>query len=266
MLEDQGNEEKKFDFTGEGEAVEYITLPQAVLLARRLARENYEHYKERLGWTEVVWTELHNETVGEDYYKVVLQFRRPGRGILEEQTGEEEFLFDLTGTLQERQILVWPEQQTPNNENVRDNSPSQSETGALTRAAEDQGYVSSPSTGNTRSSNPASVTPASVTRSSTPPSVTSPTVTRQYAPPLSSLQYLRVIAMKVASVLVGLWGAFSGLLGISQIRDGVLPPISTICGTAALLSGALYIFAAVLIFGWDKFKDKEKTMPLVSHG
>ena len=109
MAEDQGKEEEKFDFTGEGEAVNYISLPQAVLAARRLARENDEHYKEGLGWTEVVWTELHSETVGEDYYKVVLQFRRPGREILEEQTGEEEFLFDLTGILQDRQILVWPE-------------------------------------------------------------------------------------------------------------------------------------------------------------
>ena len=109
MAEDQGKEEEKFDFTGEGEAVGYISLPQAVLAARRLARENDEHYKDRLGWTEVVWTELHSESVSEDYYKVVLQFRRPGREILEEHTGEEEFLFDLTGILQDRQILVWPE-------------------------------------------------------------------------------------------------------------------------------------------------------------
>ena len=53
MAEDQGKEEeKKFDFTAEGEAVEYITLPQAILLARRQARENDEGYKESFGWGE----------------------------------------------------------------------------------------------------------------------------------------------------------------------------------------------------------------------
>jgi uncharacterized membrane protein YhaH (DUF805 family) len=110
MAEDQGNQEiEKFDFTAEGEAVEYITLPTAILRARRLARENDERYKERFGWGEVVWTELRSETLGEDYYRVVLQFSRPQRGILEAQTGEEEFLFDMTGTLQDRQVLLWPD-------------------------------------------------------------------------------------------------------------------------------------------------------------
>ena len=33
MAEDQGKEEEKFDFTGEGEAVGYISLAQAQLLA-----------------------------------------------------------------------------------------------------------------------------------------------------------------------------------------------------------------------------------------
>ena len=107
MAEDQGKEEEKFDFTGEGEAVNYISLPQAVLAARRLARENDEHYKERLGWTEVVWTELHSESISEDYYKVVLQFRRPGREVSEEQTGEEEFLFYLARQRWSRIILLW---------------------------------------------------------------------------------------------------------------------------------------------------------------
>ena len=109
MVEDQGKEEGKFDFTTEGEVLEYISLQQAVLLSRRQARESDERYKERLGWEEIVWTELRSEAVGEDYYRIVLQFRRPARGILEEQTGEEEFLFDLTGVLQDRQVLLWPE-------------------------------------------------------------------------------------------------------------------------------------------------------------
>jgi hypothetical protein len=92
VAEDKNNEEEKFDFTPEGEVLDYISLQQAVLLSRRQARESDERYKERLGWEEIVWAELRSETVGEDYYRIVLQFRRPTRGILEEQTGEEEFL------------------------------------------------------------------------------------------------------------------------------------------------------------------------------
>ena len=38
MAEDQGKEEEKFDFTPEGEAVGYISLDQARVLAMRHAR------------------------------------------------------------------------------------------------------------------------------------------------------------------------------------------------------------------------------------
>ena len=37
MAEDQGKEEEKFDFTGEGEAVGYISLAQAGVLALQTA-------------------------------------------------------------------------------------------------------------------------------------------------------------------------------------------------------------------------------------
>ena len=39
MVEDQRQEEEKFEFTGEGEAVNYISLAQAQLLTIRTARE-----------------------------------------------------------------------------------------------------------------------------------------------------------------------------------------------------------------------------------
>jgi len=108
MAEDDINKEDKFDFTSEGEALGYISLDQAVLRARLLVRQNEARYLERLGWDEVVWAEV-NSDQREDTYRVVLQFRRPARGLGEEQTGEEEFLFDLAGNLQDRQVLVWPE-------------------------------------------------------------------------------------------------------------------------------------------------------------
>ena len=46
MTEDQGKEkeEEKFDFTREGEAVGYISLEQARVLAMRTARETPDEY------------------------------------------------------------------------------------------------------------------------------------------------------------------------------------------------------------------------------
>ena len=44
MAEDQGKEKEKFDFTGEGEAVGYISLEQARVLAMQTARETPGEY------------------------------------------------------------------------------------------------------------------------------------------------------------------------------------------------------------------------------
>ena len=44
MAEDQGKEEEKLDFTREGEAVGYISLDQARVLAMRTARETPDEY------------------------------------------------------------------------------------------------------------------------------------------------------------------------------------------------------------------------------
>ena len=44
MAEDQRKEEEKFDFTGEGGAVGYISLDQARLLAIRTARKTPGEY------------------------------------------------------------------------------------------------------------------------------------------------------------------------------------------------------------------------------
>ena len=100
--------EKRDEFDSSGETQGYISLDQAGLEARRLARQDEERYLQRLGWDQIVWTESSSEPRG-DSYRVVLQFRRPSRGLREEQTGEEEFIFNLTGKLQDRRVLVWPE-------------------------------------------------------------------------------------------------------------------------------------------------------------
>ena len=102
-----GIEKKKEEFDSAGEAIGYISLDQAILHARRLARRDEDRHRERLGWREIVWTEANAER-REDSYRVVLRFKRPAPGLREEQMGEEEFIFGLTGDLEERQVLVWP--------------------------------------------------------------------------------------------------------------------------------------------------------------
>ena len=99
--------QKKEEFDSTAEGIGYISLDQATLEARRLAREDQERYCQRLGWEEIVWTELESE-LREDSYRVVLQFRPPVHGAREQQTGQEEFIFDLTGNLTYRQVLAWP--------------------------------------------------------------------------------------------------------------------------------------------------------------
>ncbi|MBQ10168.1 MAG: hypothetical protein CMJ45_01295 [Planctomyces sp.] len=102
--------EKKdqFDFNAESR---YVSLDSVVLEARRLARLDDDRYRGRLGWDEIVWTELESQH-RDDSYRVVLQFRTPTRDLEQAQTGEEEFIFDLLGTLLDRQVLVWPVSQS----------------------------------------------------------------------------------------------------------------------------------------------------------
>ena len=98
---------KKDEFDSSGEAREYISLDQAVLEARRMARQDDDHHRQRLGSDQIVWTELSSDR-REDSYRVVLQFRAPAHRWQREQTGQEEFIFDLNGNLLERQVLAWP--------------------------------------------------------------------------------------------------------------------------------------------------------------
>jgi hypothetical protein len=109
VAEDEGKkDEDKIDFTADGEALGYISLDQAVIQARQLARQQEDQIRERLGWQEIVWSTLNSE-LRDDSYWVHLQFRRPVRGVQEEQTGEEEFLFNHFGEIIDRQIVLWPD-------------------------------------------------------------------------------------------------------------------------------------------------------------
>ena len=85
MAEDQGKEEEKFDFTGEGEAVNYISLEQARVLAMQTARETPGKYGSEYQTVSMAF-EVVQANEGEDYYDVTLAFRpqiafsgRPGQ-------------------------------------------------------------------------------------------------------------------------------------------------------------------------------------------
>ena len=74
MAEDQGKEEEKFDFTGEGEAVNYISLEQARVLAMQTARETPGEYGSQYQTVSMAF-EVVQANEGEDYYDVTLAFR-----------------------------------------------------------------------------------------------------------------------------------------------------------------------------------------------
>jgi len=74
MAEDQGKEEEKFDFTGEGEADGYISLAQARLLAMQTAGETPGNYGRRYQNVPMTF-QVVEDSENEDYYVVTLSFR-----------------------------------------------------------------------------------------------------------------------------------------------------------------------------------------------
>ena len=68
MAEDEGKkEEENFDFTPEGEAVNYISLDRAGLLAVEYARGHVDFYGPNYADQELVWKVL-SQDENEDYY------------------------------------------------------------------------------------------------------------------------------------------------------------------------------------------------------
>ena len=76
MAEDQGKEEEKFDFTREGEAVGYISLAQARVLAMQTAGETPVNYGSQYQGVPMVFQEM-DDTETEDHYTITLSFRPP---------------------------------------------------------------------------------------------------------------------------------------------------------------------------------------------
>jgi len=101
MAEDQGDkQEEKFDFTSDGEAVGYISLDQARVLAIEHARDNVGFYGPDYAEQELAWEVLSQEE-SEDYYDVRLSYRPAGtfRG----RPGTEQFTIDKIGEIRLRQ-------------------------------------------------------------------------------------------------------------------------------------------------------------------
>ena len=69
MAEDQGKEEEKFDFTDEGEAVGYISLEQARVLAMQTAKETPSEYGNQYQDISMAFAVVQADE-GEDYYDV----------------------------------------------------------------------------------------------------------------------------------------------------------------------------------------------------
>ena len=105
MAEDQGKEEEKFDFTLEGEAIGYISLDQARLLAMSIARETPGDYGCRFKNVPMA-LEVVTATEEEDSYTITLSFRPQGQftGV----PGQEQFFIEKEGSIAIRQVLSVP--------------------------------------------------------------------------------------------------------------------------------------------------------------
>ena len=105
MAQDEGKQEEKFDFTREGEALGYISLDQARVLAMRTAGGSPGPYGRRLADTPMAFDVVEaNET--EDYYEVTLSFRPQGQ--FSGTPGQEQFFIEKEGTVAHRQVLSVP--------------------------------------------------------------------------------------------------------------------------------------------------------------
>jgi len=98
-------DDEKVELDSTGQAIAYISLDQARVLAMEHARDNREFYGRRYASQELVWEVLSQEE-SEDYYDIRLSYR-PTEGFRGEP-GLEQFTIDKTGPIRLRQILSQP--------------------------------------------------------------------------------------------------------------------------------------------------------------
>ena len=106
MAEDEGKrEEEKFEFTRDGEALGYISLDQARVLAMRTARETPGAYGRRFANVPMAF-EVAEAKETEDYYEVTLSLRPEGQ--FAGTPGLEQFYIEKEGGIAVRQVMSLP--------------------------------------------------------------------------------------------------------------------------------------------------------------
>ena len=105
MAENEEKKEDQFGFDAAGEALGYISLEQARLVAMQAARENPGNYGPRLAGTRMVF-QLVEQQEGEDYYIVTLSFRP--EGDFSGSPGQEQFFIEKESPVADRQVLNLP--------------------------------------------------------------------------------------------------------------------------------------------------------------
>ena len=105
MAADEGNKEDQFSFTDQGEALGYISLEQARVVAMRTARDQPGDYGRRFSSVRMVFNVVEQEE-GEDYYIVTLSLRP--QGDFEGTAGQEQFFIEKEGNVAHRQVLSLP--------------------------------------------------------------------------------------------------------------------------------------------------------------
>ena len=106
MAGDPGRkEEEKFEFTPEGEALGYISLEQARVVAMQTARDEPGNYGNRFSGTQMVF-EVVEQDEGDDYYIITMSFRPAGD--FTGAPGQEQFFIEKEGAVAVRQMLSLP--------------------------------------------------------------------------------------------------------------------------------------------------------------
>ena len=109
MVDPEDKKEDSFEFDSAGEAVEYISMATARVLAMRAAREEPGNYGAAFEGIQMVFEVVSSEQDPEDEgsrYHLRLSYRPEGN--FQGQSGVEEFILTDVGEMEIRQVLSWP--------------------------------------------------------------------------------------------------------------------------------------------------------------
>ena len=103
MAEDPNKkDEEKFEFTAEGEALGYISMDQAQVLAMRTARETPGTYGSAYTDVPMAFDVVESDDT-EDHYRITISFRPEGE--FAGRPGREQFFIEKEGAIALRQVL-----------------------------------------------------------------------------------------------------------------------------------------------------------------